>query len=99
MLDTLQASDFTPFLHQTLTLSFEPDKPLAAELMAVKEQPGSYTPIDRVPFSITIRTDQKTHYYNQMMAVLDHPAKGQIPLFFVPVGFDGVGVLYEAVFG
>ncbi|MCC7505204.1 MAG: hypothetical protein IT259_07880 [Saprospiraceae bacterium] len=97
MLDQLQAADFSPLIHQTLTLRFSEEVSLPAELMEVREV-NSFTPLDRKPFAIVVRTDQKTHYYNQTIAVLEHPEKGDLPLFFVPVGFDGQGMLYEAVF-
>lgn len=97
MLDQLQASDFSPLLNQTLTLRFSPEVSLPAELLQVRET-ESFTPIERKPFVIVVRTDQKTHYYEQTICVLEHPEKGDLALFFVPVGFDGQGMLYEAVF-
>lgn len=97
MLDQLQASDFSPWLNQTLTLRFSPEVSLPAELVQVREV-DSYTPLPRKPFVIVLRTEQKTHYYQQTICVLEHPEKGDLSLFFVPVGFDGRGVLYEAVF-
>ena len=97
MLDQLQADDFLPWLNQTLTLRFSPDVILPAELLEVSEI-NSFSPLPRKPFSILVRTDQKTHYYHQTTVILEHPEKGDLPIFFVPVGFDGQGVRYEAVF-
>ena len=97
MLDQLQASDFAPLLHHTLTLRFSTDVALPAELVQVREL-NYKTLLERKPFAIIVRTDQTTHYYEQTIAVLQHPDKGELPIFFVPVGFDGQGVLYEAVF-
>lgn len=97
MLDQLQASDFSPLLNQMLNIRFSAELVMPAELMQVKEV-DSYSPLDRKPFSITLRTDQKTHYFQQTIGVLEHPEKGDLSIFFVPVGFDGQGVLYEAVF-
>ncbi len=97
MLDQLQASDFSPLLNQMLKIRFCAELVMPAELMQVKEV-DSYSPLDRKPFSITLRTDQKTHYFQQTIGVLEHPEKGDLSIFFVPVGFDGQGVLYEAVF-
>ncbi len=97
MLDQLQSSDFAPLLNQTLTLRFGPEVSLPAELVQVSEV-ESYTPLGRKPFSIVVRTDQKTQYYEQTICVLEHPEKGDLSLFFVPIGFDGQGMLYEAVF-
>lgn len=97
MLDQLQASDFSPLLHQSLNIHFSEEIVLPAELVQVRDV-ESYTPLARKPFAIVLRTAQKTHYYDQTVAVLEHPEKGNLTVFFVPVGFDGEGVLYEAVF-
>jgi hypothetical protein len=97
MLDQLQVTDFSPLLNQTLHIRFSPEITLPAELVQVRTV-ESYSPLDRKPFAIVLRTDQKTHYYHQTTAVLEHPEKGDLPLFFVPLGFDGQGVLYEALF-
>lgn len=97
MLDQLQASDFSSLLNQTLNIRFSPEITLPAELIQVRDV-ESYTPLERKPFAIVLRTGQKTHYYHQTVAVLEHPEKGDLSIFFVPVGFDSKGVLYEALF-
>jgi hypothetical protein len=97
MLDQLQASDFSPWLNQTMHIRFSPEITLPAELVQVRDV-ESYTPLERKPFAIVLRTDQQTHYYQQTIAVLEHPEKGDLSIFFVPVGFDGKGMLYEALF-
>ena len=97
MLDQLQASDFEPFLNQTMNMRFSAEVTLPAELVQVREVRGQ-SPLDRKPFSVVMRTNQTTHYYQQTMCILEHPEKGDLTLFFVPVGFDGTGVLYEAAF-
>ena len=97
MLDQLQASDFSPWLNQTLQIRFSTEVSLPAELVQVRDV-ESYSPLERKPFAIVVRTDQKTHYFQQTVGVLEHPEKGDLTIFFVPVGFDGTGVLYEAVF-
>ena len=58
----------------------------------------TYTTLERKPFAIVVKTDQKTHYFHQTITVLEHPEKGDLLIFFVPIGFDGTGVLYEAIF-
>lgn len=97
MLDELQASDFSPFLNQTMNMRFSPEVILPAELVQVREVNG-HSPLARKPFAVVLRTNQTTHYYQQTMCTLEHPEKGDLALFFVPVGFDGQGVLYEAAF-
>lgn len=97
MLDQLEISDFLPWLEQEITIRFTPEVSLPAKLTQVREV-ESFSPLSRKPFAIVLRTDQKTHYYQQAICVLEHPEKGDLPLFFVPVGHDAQGVLYEAVF-
>ncbi len=97
MLDQLEISDFSPWLDQPMTIRFTPEASLRANLIQVR-QVESYSPLNRQPFAIVFRTDQKTHYFEQAICVLEHPEKGDLPLFFVPVGHDAQGVMYEAVF-
>ena len=97
MLETLTIDDFRPLLNQTFQVRFTQEYTLPAELIQVREL-TQHLPDRRVPFSIVFRTDQKTHYFNQMMVELLHPDKGELLIFVVPIGFDGEGVLYEAVF-
>ena len=86
-----------PLLNQIFNIRFSPEITLPAELVQVRDV-ESYTPLERKPFAIVLRTEQKTHYYHQITCVLEHPEKGDLPVFFFPVGFDGTGVLYEALF-
>lgn len=97
MLEQLEATDFSPWLHQELNIRFSPEVRLAAELVEVRAV-ESYTPLPRPPFAIVLRTGQQTHYYQQAVVTLEHPEKGDLPVFFVPLGFDGQGMLYEAIF-
>lgn len=52
----------------------------------------------REPFSLLFRGPLEP-FLQQQMAVLQHDELGQIELFLVPVGQDGEGFYYEAVFG
>ena len=58
MLDKLEASDFSPWLNQTMPIRFNPDVVLPAE---PGQMPGvdSYSPAQRKPFSVVLRTEQK----------------------------------------
>lgn len=98
MLDQLQRSDFEPFIQQSFIIRFRlPEAELPALLMAVtplKSHPGSPRP----PFSLTFRTPQQGQYYQQAMYTLVHPEKGELELFFVPIGFDAEGMKYEVIF-
>lgn len=96
-LDKIIAGDFKQLLNEKLPIQFTPEVQLVAELIALTELNG-YSPLERKPFSITFRTDQKTEYYNQGIFMVVHPSKGELPIFMSPKGFDGVGMNYEAVF-
>lgn len=97
MSDLLHASDFAPLLNQTLPIRFSEAITMPAELISVREV-NNYSPVERIPFSIILRTGQKTEYYEQTICILQHPEKGEIPLFLVPLGLDSEGMRYEAVF-
>lgn len=96
-LDKISAEDFKPLLNQQLHIQFTPDVRVGAELIELTELSG-YSPLERKPFSVVFRTEQKTEYYNQGIFVVVHPSSGDIPLFLTPQGFDGIGMKYEAVF-
>lgn len=96
-LDRITSTDFKALLHQTIQVSFTPEVTLSAEVVEVSEL-GGYTPLDRVPFSIVLRTVQKNEYYTQGTYTLVHPALDALPVFLVPLGADGGGMRYEAVF-
>ncbi|NUQ24058.1 MAG: hypothetical protein HUU34_08900 [Saprospiraceae bacterium] len=98
MLDTLQITDFQPYLNQTLPVRFrQPEATLPAELIDVSElvsHPGSPRP----PFSIILRTSQQGEYYQQAIYTLLHPVKGELDIFLVPLGADEKGMRYQAIF-
>ena len=96
-LDKISANDFKPLLNQKLNIKISADISLETELVEIIELNG-YSPLERSPFSITFRTQQKNEYYNQGIFRVEHPTIGNIDLFLTPKGFDGVGMKYEAVF-
>lgn len=97
MSDILQVSDFAPLLNHSFPIRFADDAILPAELIQVNEVEG-FSPVERKPFSLVFRTAQKNAYYQQAIATLEHPEKGALALFLVPLGLDGQGMRYEAVF-
>lgn len=97
MADLLHVSDFAPLLNHTFPIRFTHEVTLPAELIQVTEV-NSYSPVERKPFSLVFRTAQKTEYYQQTICVLQHPEKGDMPIFLVPLGLDPEGMRYEAVF-
>jgi len=52
----------------------------------------------REPFSLVVRADGATAHFPQGCRVLHHPALGTAVIFLVPIGPDGSGMCYEAVF-
>lgn len=97
-LKELSYSDFKGFLNQEFKIKFEPSVTLPAELIEATEFVHNYSPLERKPFSIVLRTQQKNEYYPQATFVIEHPEKGDIPIFLVPKGFDDIGMKYEAIF-
>lgn len=96
-LQELTHQDFSPFLNQSFSIKFGENAILPAELIETKELNG-YSPLQRKPFLVVFRTQQKTEYYSQATFVIVHPVKGEIPMFLSPKGFDAEGMKYEAVF-
>jgi hypothetical protein len=96
-LSTINYQDFRDYLNQTFNINFGGNIVLPSELVEATELTG-YSPLERKPFSIVFRTEQKNEYYQQATFIIQHPQKGDIPTFLVPKGFDNVGMKYEAVF-
>ena len=96
-LGLLSVDDFRPYLNQTLPIRFEESVTMPAELAKVTALENR-TGIGRQPFSVVFRTAQKDNYYQQAIYILEHPVKGNMEIFLVPLGPDGVGMKYEAVF-
>ena len=96
-LDKISANDFKALLNNELNIKISEQLNVVSELIEVTELTG-YSPLERKPFSITLRTQQKNEYYNQGVFNVEHPQYGNIEIFLTPQGFDGVGMKYEAVF-
>ncbi len=96
-LSTINYKDFSGFLNQTFNIDFGEEVVLPSELIEATELTG-YSPLERKPFSIVFRTQQKSEYYQQATFIIQHPEKGDISMFLSPKGFDNVGMKYEAVF-
>ena len=98
MLDQLQLSDFESFVGQDFTIKFSfPEAELAATLVSAA-QLRTRGDGGREPFSLIFRTAQKNEHYRQAIYTLVHPEKGDMELFFVPLGYVPEGVQYEVIF-
>lgn len=93
----LTFNDFDTLLNTVFTIRISDEVQLNAELIELTEL-NNYSPLERNPFSIVFRTDQKNEYYQQGIFTIVHPEKGDLELFMTPLGFDSVGMKYEAVF-
>ncbi|SHL69845.1 DUF6916 family protein [Flavobacterium chilense] len=93
----LTLDDFNAFLNKVFTIKISDEIQLDAELIELTKL-NNYSPLERNPFSITFRTEQKNEYYEQGIFTIVHPQKGNLELFLSPLGFDNVGMKYEAIF-
>jgi hypothetical protein len=96
-LTTIEITDFDPYLNQVFDIGFSEEVTLTAQLLEVTHL-GGYSPLARSPFSIVLRTEQKSAYYQQGIYTIQHPVKGNMAIFLVPLGMDKEGMKYEAVF-
>ena len=95
--DIIEIADFEGLLNQQIDIRFSNEVILPAKLIEVTTL-GGYSPLERNPFSIIVRTEQKTEYYQQGTYIMLHPSIGNIYIFFVPLGMDKEGMKYEAIF-
>ncbi|QSW91325.1 MULTISPECIES: hypothetical protein [Flavobacterium] len=93
----LSVNNFNPFVNKVFIFKISEEIQLDAELISVTESNG-YSPLERTPFSLVFRTNQKNEYYEQGIFNIIHPEEGSLELFLSPLGFDEVGMKYEAVF-
>ncbi|MNE01310.1 hypothetical protein D3C80_937450 [compost metagenome] len=93
----LTLNDFDILLNKIFTIRISDEVQLDAELVELTKL-NNYSPLERDPFSIVFRTEQKNEYYQQGIFTVVHPIKGDLQLFLSPLGFDSVGMKYEAVF-
>jgi hypothetical protein len=96
-IDLLSLNDFNTYLNKVFTIRISDEVLLDAELIELTKL-NNYSPLERSPFSIVFRTEQKNEYYQQGIFTVVHPQKGNLELFLSPLGFDSVGMKYEAVF-
>lgn len=96
-LSLLSINNFNALLNKVFKIQISEEIELDAELILVTEF-NSYSPLERIPFSLVFRTEQKNEYYEQGIFTLIHPVEGKLDLFLTPLGFDEVGMKYEAIF-
>jgi hypothetical protein len=96
MLERLTAEDFEPHLHRSFAIGPD-DRRWDAELVEIRRLPSSSS-VARQPFAVVFR-GPATPVQSQGMYRVSRAGWGDVDLFLVPVGDDGTGIQYEAVFG
>lgn len=97
MLETFTRETFAPHIGESFRLHVDGPAVLDAVLTEATELPTAAARPGRAPFSRVFRGPPAT-IYPQRIYQLDHPRLGSFELFLVPIGADGEGVRYEAVF-
>ncbi|MGD9583792.1 MAG: hypothetical protein AB7V26_09055 [Lysobacterales bacterium] len=95
MTDELRLDDFLPLLGQSLAIECAGQR-RTLELKEVLPI-DSPSPRQSPPFSLTLRASDGWRS-EQGIFRLDHPQRGALDIFFVPIGPDGLGLCYQAVF-
>lgn len=94
---TLQIDDIKPLLNQKLIIRFSDSHRLSAEVIEVSSL-KNFSQSNTEPFSFVLRTEQKNEYFPQAIYTIEHPSKGDISVFIVPIGLDTEGMKYEIIF-
>jgi len=102
VLDQFTLDTFSPLLGQTFSLIVDGANMLPLELVEATDlQSSGRAPAAdearRTPFSLVFR-GPSTPVAPQRIYPLEHSAIGHIELFLVPIGPDGQGMRYEAIF-
>jgi len=102
-LETLTVDAFQPRVGQTFRIRARPESEVEAELIEARELGGGPARADaqtsrrRTPFSLSFRTSLMTPLPQSIYEVVHHELGGY-EIFLVPVGPDGKGMVYEAIF-
>ena len=102
-LETLTVHVFQPRVGETFRVRVRPDNELEAELIEARALGGgparaaAGASSRRVPFSLSFRTSLTTPLPQSIYEVA-HDELGSYEIFLVPVGPDGKGMVYEAIF-
>ena len=102
-LETLTVDVFQPRIGDTFRIRPRPESEIEAELIEARTLGGgpgralSDMPRRRTPFSLSFRTSL-TAPLPQSIYEVAHDELGSYQIFLVPVGPDGKGMVYEAIF-
>ena len=102
-LETLTVGAFQPRVGQTFRIRPRADSEIEAELIEARALGGgpSRAPSEasqrRTPFSLSFRTSVTAPLPQSIYEVV-HDEMGGYEIFLVPLGPDGKGMVYEAIF-
>ena len=102
-LESLTVDVFQPRIGETFRIHPRADSEIDAELIDARALGGGPTRAHaetsrrRVPFSLSFRTSFTVPLPQQIYEVA-HDELGSYEIFLVPVGPDGKGMVYEAIF-
>ena len=99
-LETLTVEIFQPRIGETFQIRPRPDTDISAELIEARSlgEPGRATASKRrIPFALSFRTNLSPVLPQRIYEVV-HDEMGTYEIFLVPVGPDGKGMVYEAIF-
>jgi hypothetical protein len=99
-LENLTVEAFQSRIGESFHIRPRPDTDVGAELIEARALGAgrvSGTPRRRVPFSLSFRT-ATTGVLPQRIYEVVHDEMGAYEIFLVPVGPDGKGMVYEAIF-
>ena len=99
-LETLSVETFQPRIGQTFRIRPRADTDISAELIEARTlgEAGRATASKRrIPFTLSFRTNLSPVLPQRIYEVV-HDELGTYEIFLVPVGPDGTGMVYEAIF-
>jgi hypothetical protein len=97
VLETFTVATFTPHLGQPFHLMPDGAATIEVELIEAIPLGGAEEGNQRAPFSIVFRGPVRP-VFPQRIYPIAHRELGEFDLFLVPIGPDGAGMRYEAVF-
>ena len=97
-LETLTIETFQPRIGETFRIRPQPGADVPAELIEARALGGGRRAGGRAPFSLSFRTTGGAAVMPQRIYEVAHEEVGPYDIFLVPVGPDGKGMVYEAIF-
>ena len=95
-LENLTVDVFESRVGERFRIRAHPERELEAELIEARAL-GKAASGRRVPFTLSFRTPQLAALPQRIYAVA-HDEIGSYDIFLVPIGPDGKGMVYEAIF-